>query len=231
MSVGAAGAPKSRPAFFLTPVIGVLGISLICVDILHVMPAVYVLKPLVCLLLVALGAANASVDAPHYRLLIIAGLAISGVGDVLLMLPYKLFSVGLFAFLIAHLFYISAFATHGGGRRASKGALVVFAAFAGVMLASLWPNLGALRIPVMLYVGVISTMAWQAWGRANLAPSASARRAALGAVLFLISDSTLAINRFHGPEGSPIGSPEFGRFLVMSTYLLAQWLIARSVGE
>ena len=229
-----ARAPRSHipsAAFYLTPVIWVLGISLICVDILHVVPAVYVLKPLVCLLLVALGAAGTSADAPRYRLLIIAGLSVSCIGDVLLMLPYRLFSFGLFAFLFAHLFYISAFATHGGGRRASKGALVVFAGFAGVILAYLWPSLGAMRIPVVLYVGVISTMAWQAWGRAGLVQTAAARRAALGAVLFLISDSTLAINKFHGPEGSPIGSPEFGRFLVMSTYLLAQWLIARSVGE
>jgi uncharacterized membrane protein YhhN len=45
----------------------------------------------------------------------------------------------------------------------------------------------------------------------------------LGAVLFLVSDSALAVNRFRGHYKS---APA----LILSTYFAAQWLIARSVG-
>jgi len=42
------------------------------------------------------------------------------------------------------------------------------------------------------------------------------------AVLFVISDSALAINRFRGRYRS-------AQALILSTYFAAQWLIARSV--
>jgi uncharacterized membrane protein YhhN len=227
MSFGPAGAFNPRPAFLLTPVIALLGAALVYVEMYRIHPAVYVLKPLVTLLMLWLAATGTSVDSAKYRLLIVGGLALSCVGDILLMLPYDLFAPGLGAFLVAHLLYISAFATNGGGVRASKRAWVIFAAIAGTMLSVLWPTLGAMRIPVALYVGVIATMAWQAWGRAEQVRTAAARRAAIGAVFFLISDGTLAMNKFHGP----IGSPMVATFIVMTTYLMAQWSIARSVGE
>jgi uncharacterized membrane protein YhhN len=214
-------------AFFLTPTIAVLGFSLVCVEMMQFRPAVYVLKPLVTLLILLLAVSATAGPTKQYKLLIIGGLALSCLGDALLMLPKKLFVQGLGAFLVAHLLYVSAFATTGGGRQASKVALVVFAAIAGVMLTVLWPTLGALRIPVALYVGVISTMAWQAWGRAAALRTPAARRAALGAAIFLVSDGTLAMNRFH----APVGSAAMATFIVMTTYLLAQWLIARSVGD
>ncbi len=227
MSFGPAGAFNPRPAFLLTPLIVLLGAALVYVEIERVHTAVYVLKPLVTLLILALAASGTSVDSAKYRTLIVSGLALSCLGDVLLMLPYDLFASGLGAFLVAHLFYVSAFATTGGGLTVSRRAQVVFAAIAGIMLALLWPDLGALRIPVALYAGVISTMAWQAWGRAEKVRTAAARRAAIGALFFLVSDGTLAVNKFHGT----VGSPAITTFIVMTTYLAAQWLIARSVGE
>jgi uncharacterized membrane protein YhhN len=227
LSVGPAGVFNPRPAFLLTPLIAVLGATLVYVEIEQMHSAVYVLKPLVTLLILWLAVLGSSVDSPRYRLLIISGLALSCIGDVFLMLPNNMFSQGLCAFLVAHLFYISAFATNGGGVRASKAAWIAFAGIAGTMLALLWPTLGTLRIPVAVYVGVIATMAWQAWGRALHVKTAAARRAAAGAILFLISDGTLALNKFRGP----IGSPALATFVVMTSYLAAQWCIARSVGE
>jgi uncharacterized membrane protein YhhN len=79
-----------------------------------------------------------------------------------------------------------------------------------------------MKIPVSLYAFVISTMllmsikAYFEWKKpANLL-------VLIGAVLFVVSDSILAINKFYTPL--PMSS-----FLIMSTYLGAQFFIVKSV--
>lgn len=180
---------------------------------------VYVTKPLATLAVIALAVRATHPVSSRYRTLITAGLVASLAGDVFLMLPGDRFLAGLASFLVAHLLYIAAFASERGGMRGVAAALPV-GVFALAMLAYLWPELGALRIPVAVYVTVIAVMGWQAlarWGR-----SPGAELAAAGAVSFLLSDSMLAIGRFRGPFDGD-------RALVLGTYWLAQWLIARSV--
>jgi len=189
--------------------------------------AVYVFKPLAIAIVIVMVLLSSSRPTSTYRLLIATGLLWSAVGDVLLMLPGNLFAPGLGCFLIAHLCYISAFAAHGSGRQAGIAALIPFALIAGAMLSIVWPGLGALRIPVVLYIGVIATMAWQAWGRWLRVRSSGAMRAAIGALFFLVSDGTLALNRF----GVPTGSAASATLIILSTYLAAQFLIASSVGD
>lgn len=181
----------------------------------------YTIKPLVLVAMIAVAARVRRPISTRYRLLIVVGLAWSLAGDILLMLPRDRFVLGLAAFLVAHCCYIVAFARTGGGLRAPVVALAV-AAYAGAMLAFLWPSLGALRIPVVAYVVVIGTMAWQAIARWRHLRSTDAARAAAGAVLFMASDTALAIERFRG---------EFPRSFVtvIGTYWVAQFLIARSV--
>ncbi len=79
-------------------------------------------------------------------------------------------------------------------------------------------------MPVVVYMVVILVMAWQAWERWHQTGQSAALLAFLGAVLFLISDSALAVNRFRGGYKS-------AQALTLSTYFAAQWLIARSVGQ
>ena len=55
-----------------------------------------------------------------YKILVLAGLAFSLLGDVALMFPEKWFTAGLVAFLTAHVFYILAFKP-GPGHRVSAG--------------------------------------------------------------------------------------------------------------
>ena len=90
------------------------------------------------------------------------------------------------------------------------------------MLAVLWPTLGALRIPVVVYVAVISTMAWQAIARWRHLRTLDTKLAALGAMSFVVSDAALAIGRFRSEFPASAA-------LVLGTYWLAQWCIARSV--
>jgi uncharacterized membrane protein YhhN len=198
----------------------VLAVANTGADALGLQTAVYVLKPLATLALVAL--VLRTTVASRYRTWIAAGLVASLAGDILLMLPQELFVPGLTAFLLAHLCYITAFAADGAGRHAPLlPALPVFGA-AAVVFWYLWPSLGLLRIPVVCYVTVISIMSWQAIARWRVLGTHHAMVAAAGSVFFLMSDSALAIRKFVAPfPGATL--------VILATYYAAQWGLALSV--
>lgn len=183
-----------------------------------------VAKPLALAILIVFALIRArSASMPgRFALLLLAGLAASLAGDVLLMWP-ALFIPGLVAFLLAHLAYIALF-TDGVGLFPRRRALAATLALGASMYAFLWwGGLPAgLRIPVGLYVVVIACMAAQAIGRAAVLGDAGARQVALGACLFMLSDALLATNRFVQPL--PVAS-----LWVLASYYAAQWLIASSV--
>jgi uncharacterized membrane protein YhhN len=154
--------------------------------------------------------------------MIVAGLLFSLAGDVLLMLPSDRFAAGLASFLVAHLFYIAAFAADAGFGSAPL-ALLPFVLGCAALYLLLRPNLGRLEIPVLLYMLVIAVMAWQAVARWLAVGQLGALLACIGAVLFVVSDAALALNRFHRPI--PAAS-----LLKRSTYFGGQWLIAVSIG-
>lgn len=187
----------------------------------------YIGKPLTTLLILLLAASAAPSVGKRYRRAVLAGMALSLVGDVLLMLPTDLFVPGLIAFLLAHVGYIAAFAP-GSSAKARVAAGVALALVAGANLAGLLPHIGAdLKIPVLAYVAVLATMAALALARAWTPTIAqalprSARFAAAGGLAFVLSDSLLAWDKFGG--GLPLAPP-----LILSTYWFAQWCIARSV--
>ena len=181
---------------------------------------IYIFKPLT-MLLIGLVAILGQGAPPFYKVMIITGLVFSIMGDVFLMPPSDRFVAGLVAFLIAHLFYIGAFVPAIGAFR--WWPLVPFALFGLGVYLYLAPSLGKLKLPVLLYVGVIMVMAWVAWERWLQTGQSGALLAAFGAVLFVISDTILALNRFRVPFKS-------ARFFNLTTYFTAQWLIAGSVG-
>jgi len=82
-------------------------------------------------------------------------------------------------------------------------------------------NLGKLQIPVALYISAIVIMAWQAWELYLSTRSYGFGIAAVGTILFLISDFTLSINKFLKPMN-------FAQFMILPTYFIAQWMIAIS---
>ena len=75
-----------------------------------------------------------------------------------------------------------------------------------------------MMIPVSIYTIVILTMVTGAINRLQKVNSVSYWLVLTGAILFLISDSALAINKF----GHPFAKSSV---VIMSTYLLAQYLI------
>ncbi len=187
-------------------------------------------KPLATVLLLALAWRTAVPLSPRYRNRVCAGLALALVGDVLLMWPGDLFVPGLLAFLLGHLCFLAAWLDDS--RFAVRplswlGCLLAAAA----LVALLWRGLAPpLRPAVMIYAATLATMAGQALGRARWhaavgdALARPARWAALGALLFMLSDSLLAWDRF----GQPL---PWAPLWILGTYYPALWAIARSVGR
>ena len=173
-------------------------------------------------------------DSHSYAFRLAAGLAFSAVGDVCLALEGAkatgvlaelrptLFLAGLGAFLIGHLCYCAAFLTNAV--KVNTFSLVPFGMIAPVFLA-LKPSLDErkLVLPVGGYCLVICAMMELAVSRVPNGHAAlwSWRCSALGATLFAISDSVLALNRFRG------AIPQ-AQLIVMLSYYAAQYAIALS---
>jgi uncharacterized membrane protein YhhN len=132
--------------------------------------------------------------------LIAGGILFSVVGDIALLGDGdREFLVGTAAFLIAHVFYSAAFLGVASWTRFPAASLAVVA-FSAVLVTRLWPALGKMRIPVAIYAAAITVMviaAFAAW-RGPL-PRWAAASAALGSLLFYLSDASLAWNRFRRP--------------------------------
>jgi uncharacterized membrane protein YhhN len=182
---------------------------------------VYVAKPLTTILVLVLAATAADPVGQRYQALVCAGLLFSLAGDVFLMLPRDRFVAGLASFLVAHGFYVAAFAPWPPALEA-PGALLVLAIFGVALLRALWSKLGRLRLPVAVYAAALLVMAWQAAERWMALGTTPALLAVIGAALFVVSDSVLAWQRF-------AGRVRYGEMIVLSTYFAAQWLIALSV--
>ncbi len=181
---------------------------------------VYLFKPMTTALILLVALASPHTPGAFYRGAILAGLLLSLAGDVFLMLPRDRFVAGLVSFLAAHLCYIAAFSS-GVALGLSPWTTVPLLVVAVILLWLLWPHLGSMRLPVLLYVAVILCMAWRALARWQQVGGGEALGAAVGALLFVASDSALALDRFRGRFRS-------AQLVILSTYTIAQWLIASS---
>lgn len=199
----------------------ILGAGHILADASGRRVATGVLKPLPVALGMLWALACPAPVSERYRWLVVLGLVFSMGGDVFLLWKER-FVAGLASFLIAHLFYVAAFAPGGG---LAWWPLVVLVAVALVLVRILWPHLGRFRAPVLVYVSVIVVMAWQAVVRGMNAstPAPSGVLAAVGALVFMSSDGTLSYDRFARKFPG-------AHAVVMVTYYTAQLLIAASVG-
>ena len=180
---------------------------------------VYFFKPATMIFIIVLALSYGERKG-FYRAAILAGFVFSLAGDVLLINPQN-FVFGLACFFVAHLCYIAAFFK----ARARESNLLSLAAYAVGILIFLLVSGGvpeSLKIPVSLYALAISTMLGAALNFYLTQKTPQSIFALSGAVFFVLSDSLLAYNKFN---------EEFflAKLLILSTYFLAQWLIARSV--
>ncbi len=150
----------------------------------------------------------------HYRKLVFFGLGFSVIGDFLLESSPNMFMFGLIAFLIAHLFYIGAFYRRNHSLKILP--LILLSAYGAIVYYLLYPTLGNMAVPVLLYLVVILMMCWRAIAQNNY--DEYAVYAAAGSLFFVISDSIIAFNKFY--VEIPIA-----RWMIMVTYWTAQGLI------
>lgn len=148
----------------------------------------------------------------------LAALFFSWLGDVLLMGAGEgFFMGGLAAFLSAHVCYIWIF-SRGGTFRLLR--VLPFLMYVALLLAG--PLNGKLpedlQIPLYAYVAVITAMGVMASLRNTQRPGYEL--VLIGSILFILSDSFLALNKFSSPL--PLAG-----FWVMFTYALAQFFIVK----
>ena len=177
-------------------------------------------KPATLVALIATAAALGATDSTPGRWLLVA-LAFGLVGDVMLLSDTTTrFQAGLASFLVGHLAYLVCFVTLGTDNAAwaLPGGLLTVAALTtarGVLPATHRSDGPALSVPVGFYMTVIATMSVLAWVTGEWL-------IALGASVFVASDTILAVNRFVRPL-------DWARVAIMVTYHLGQALIVLGV--
>lgn len=182
----------------------------------------YIFKPLIVVSLMGwfYGQVKIISGAAMYFM---AALLFSLAGDVFLLFEEKselFFMAGLGSFLLAHILYISAFLLlrKGEALRVRWFWIIAVGIYGSTLLYMLMPYLGALKIPVAVYAFVICLMllsAVHAFGNPYAKPGVIC---VAGALLFLISDTILAINKFY------VGFAYAG-LAIMLTYAAAQYLL------
>jgi len=166
-------------------------------------------------------------DSPINKLVIFA-MVCSLIGDAALMYQEEasiFFMVGLGFFLLAHIGYafINFNLVNDDQRKIKiywQDIPIIIAGFAVFLLIK--DGVGDLRIPVLSYIVVITFMAITARQRYNRSDKESFWLIMVGAIFFMLSDTLLAMNKFVAPI-------ENERVLIMSTYIIAQFLIAKGI--
>lgn len=168
----------------------------------------------------ALALVCGALDTP-YGQAILAGLALSWFGDLFLIFREpKIFLAGLISFFLGHVAYSVAFLLHGIALSWSIGAALALTAIAVPVLLWLSPYLTEMRVPVYAYVVIISIMVALSAGAVGRGGTALML---IGAVLFYISDLTVARDRF-------VRSAPLNRYLGLPLYYAGQVVLAYTIG-
>lgn len=125
-----------------------------------------------------------------------------------------LFLQALVAFLLNQLAFICAFVLLGRGRRRWRWRSLAAVVYALAMAAWLLPAAGALQIPVAVYLSCLLAMTVLA-GRLETRPGPLW----LGAMLFVVADSLIGVNKFVLPFPHAVT-------VIVTCYFCAQVLIA-----
>ncbi len=164
---------------------------------------------------------------PAYDGLMLTGLALSLVGDMLLgwSLERRTFLLGLIAFLVAHVLYTTAFSLANGF---SAWDLLIIAGVVGGCIAAynvLDMDLRTMKIPVLIYLLVISLMLAKAFSSLYLGgiTGTALGLVVIGAILFFLSDALLALVKF---QRNPARA---NRAINLTAYYMGQILLALSL--
>jgi uncharacterized membrane protein YhhN len=160
-------------------------------------PGQWLFKPLASAAFVGV-ALSAGATATPYGRWVLAALALSWLGDVLLI-PKAMatFRLGLGSFLVGHLAFAAGFVSRGVAWVAVLPAVLVGAAVAWPIARWLLPHVeGKMRAPVIAYMAAITAMVALAVGTTTARPQWLLLTAA---VAFYLSDLSVARDRFVAP--------------------------------
>ncbi|OWY24580.1 lysoplasmalogenase [Sphingobacteriales bacterium UPWRP_1] len=195
-------------------------------ELTHIYGVAYMVKPLLMISLAGWYWYNMPKPLSSISGLVLVALFFSMCGDVFLMItprPHNFFLYGLLSFLLAHVTYIAIY--RSGAAPVFRGilwqqwwwALLLFGFGAG-LVRFLSPYLQEMMLPVMVYAMVLVCMALFAINRHGSVRGKSFGLVTAGALIFMVSDSMIAINAFYQPI-------PLARLWILATYCLAQWLI------
>lgn len=183
----------------------------------------YIIKPLIIIILIGYFITQTKIWQVNLKKWILAALFFSWSGDVLLMFEPRnsiFFLLGLSAFLLAHVFYIIFFHSIRLWENIKSRwlPLIIVVIYYSILIGFLSPYLGKMKLPVRIYGIIICFMFMLSMHMVFIKNKIAGRLMITGALLFLISDSTLAVDKFYQ-------SFEMGGIIIMLTYGLAQLFI------
>ncbi len=187
----------------------------------------FIFKPLIVLSLLWYFLKKTRIRFVKFKLWMVLAMVCCIAGDTFLMFNSKeelFFILGLSSFLVGHVFYVLVF------RRIAKEKsihfnlvkVLVVTVYVSALLYLLIPRAGTLWLPILLYAFVIGTMLAFAFHLTKIGEIG--RLIAVGALLFVISDSFIALNKFYTPIS-------YNQWMVMITYIVAQFLIVEGVAR
>ena len=202
--------------------IGILAVHLAGI-VFNIQLLEYIIKPMIVIwLLLYFLSQTVSVNS-GLKKWIVSALLFSWTGDVLLLFQQNnsvFFLLGLSAFLIAHLFYIIFFnrVRVNESVRGNVWLLLIVVIYYSSLISLLYSHLGGMKLPVLVYGIVISCMFMLAMHMLFIKNKTAGKWMMTGALLFVISDSLLAVNKFYQPFA-------IAGVVIMLSYGLAQLFI------
>ncbi|MGG8495102.1 lysoplasmalogenase [Tenacibaculum sp. TC6] len=179
-----------------------------------------IFKPLLMTTLVLVYLA--AVKKPNFWF--VSGLFFSFWGDVFLLDKESFFVFGLASFLLAHIIYIKitiGFLEKDLTIKMVSSALPFVFLFAGVLYL-IYENLGDMLVPVIVYGVTIATFGATALLNFRQEKSTPNLWLLLGAILFIASDSLIALNNFYTPK-------HFFDIAIIILYIISQYFICKAM--
>jgi uncharacterized membrane protein YhhN len=213
----------------------ILAVIEIIGDITEIRPIIYVTKPLLMPVLMLWFFALTPNKSSKFKKIITVSIVASFFGDTFLLFVEQneiFFLLGLGSFLIGQLLYGWAFILNikasntKGDLRLNVLFAVLFGAFYFMLMNILFPRLGEFLVPVLIYGLAICFMGLTAAYRYFKVSMHSFYLVLAGAMIFVVSDTCIALDKFYFPGGFP-----YAQALIMVTYCSAQYLIIKGCAQ
>jgi uncharacterized membrane protein YhhN len=205
-----------------------LSIAALVFGILHVRAEfreqtdkVAIYRPLTMIVILVIALIAPSPVSAFYKGAIILALVLSIVSDLLMMIPGTPLVIGMVGFTAVSSLFFLAFGSVTALRIPTPWVILLLL-YGALLIWRLWPNLGELRGPTTVFMGVLGLAVWQAMELSVQIGQPWALFALVGSVSLVIASSVLGLDYF---------LPLFRGKLVLffSAYYIGQWLIAASI--